>query len=143
MADTVGLQKPWNIKDSLQNLFAEGEYEFRLESITPGESKATPPNPVLKWQWTCVGGEYDGKKQFSTFTLRTDTIGILGAALAATQAFEEDEELPEDKDTLARVLQSRIGGKVFSVKYTHRPDKNTSRVWPDISIVGPSMAAFK
>jgi hypothetical protein len=142
MPDVAPL-KPWTIKDSLSNLLPEAEYQFRLESVTPGESKATPPNPILKWVWVVVGGEYDGKKQFSTFTLRSDVIGILGATLAATQAFEEDEELPDDKDQLARTIESKIGGKVFDVKYSHRVDKNTRRVWPDIVVTGPSMSAFK
>lgn len=143
MADAQPLKGPWTIKDSLSNLLPEGEYEFRLESVTSGESKADIPNPILKWVWVVVGGEFDGKKQFSTFTLRADVIGILGAALASSQAFTEDEELPDDPEVLARVLESKIGGKVFAIDYTHRVDKKTKRVWPNIIITGPSMSAFK
>lgn len=134
---------PWTIKDSVSNLLPEGEYDFRLESVTTGESQATPPNATLRFNWFVVGGEEDGKKQFQTFTLRSDLLGIIGATLGASQAFEEAEELPDDKEGLAREIEARMGGKVFAVKYTHREDKKTKRVWPNIELLGPSMAAFK
>lgn len=136
----------WNIKDSVTNLFDEGTYQFRLEGSTHGMSKGNEKNPscpTIKWTWINVTpGEYEGKKSFQTFMMRSDLLGIIGAALAGTQAFDENEDLPDDAEELSRILDSKLGGKVFEVEYKHNSPKGSSRVYSDIKIVGPASGNF-
>lgn len=136
----------WTVKDAVTNLFEEGTYQMRLESSTHGMSKGNdknPPTPVIKWTWVNVTpGEYEGKKSFQTFTMRTDLLGIIGAALAGTQAFDENEELPDDAEELARICESKLGGKVFEIEYCHNQPKNSTRVFSDMKIIGPTAGNF-
>lgn len=132
----------WNIKDSVTNLFEEGTYQFRFESASHGMTKGNeknPPCPNIKWVWVNVTpGEYEGKKTFQNFMMRSDLLGILGGALAGTQAFDENEELPDDAEELARICDSRLSGKVFEVEYKHNQPKGSSRVFSDLRIIGPA-----
>ena len=113
----------WNIKDAVTNLFPEGTYQMRFDSCAHGMTKGNeknPPMPKITWKWINVTpGEYEGKTTFQNFNLRADLLGMLGAALAGTQAFDENEELPDDAEGLSRICESKLAGQVFEIEYKH------------------------
>lgn len=136
---------PWTIKDKVSNLFEVGDYEFRLEEITVQKPASENENslPSLRFKWKVIGGERDGAIAFQNFPMNPNYLGILGAVLAGSGQFEEDEELPDDTETLARVLEARMAGKTYDIAYAHRIDRKTKRAWPDITVKGPTTANFR
>ena len=137
--------KTWSIKDSVQNLLPEDTYMMRLESCEAGMTKGNeknPPCPNIKTKWVVVGGEHDDAKCFWNFMMRTDMLGLLGAMLAGTQAFDEAEELPDDAEELSRIMESKLGGKVYEIEYKHRTPRGSDRTFADYRLVGPQTSNF-
>lgn len=137
----------WSIKNSVQDRLPEGEYILRVEKFTPkkaSENAKNPNAPMLNMRLVVddESNPLNGKSQFQSFTLIPASIGILASFLAATGCFdlddENDDNLPDDNEQLAAVLNDRLGGKRFVCDVKHSGDR-----FANVTCKGPAgMEAF-
>jgi hypothetical protein len=130
---------PWSIKDEVSNVPPEGTYKMRIESIEPTVSKNSG-EAQLVFKCKIVSGDLDGKSQTYYRPLKAKGLGFIARDLANSQVFDVDSEeaanMPDDASEVARLLDSKMTGKVFMYDLTHREYQGKKQAnW---ELVGPA-----
>lgn len=109
----------FDLGNDTSDLMPKGQYRAEITAVTLKDSKNTPGNQYINWEFTLVEEEYVGRKLWLITTLTKESIWKLRSTLKALGiVYSKGEQLIIEADEDGTVTTPDVVGTICTINVT-------------------------